>query len=85
MVYEYVDDIPDEAIKLTDYVNKKGKHEFENYYYHDDIFYFYNGIQYRKLHINEKKWGGKFVHVRDTNNERVQIYYSNFKKQYDLI
>ena len=85
VVYEYVDDIPDEAIKLTDYVNKKGKHEFENYYYHDDIFYFYNGIQYRKLHINEHKWGGKFVHVRDTNNERVQIYYANFKKQYDFI
>ncbi|KAK8844476.1 hypothetical protein M9Y10_024336 [Tritrichomonas musculus] len=85
VIYEYVDDIPDEAIRLTDYSTRNGKNEFENYYYYDDIFYFYNGIKYRKLHINEKKWSGKFVHVRDTNNERVQIYYTNFKKQYDLI
>lgn len=80
VVYEYVDDIPDESIKVNDY----GKHQFENYYYYDNIFYFYNGIQYRKLHINEQKNGLKYVNMLDTNNKRVAVCYSKFKKIYGL-
>ena len=84
VVYEYLDDIPDEAIKLTDYSTKKGKHEIENYYFHNDIFYFYNGIQYRKLHVIESKNGLKYVHMTDNNGQNISVYYANFKKQYDL-
>lgn len=80
VVYEFVDDIPDEAIKVERY----GGHEFENYYYYDNIFYLYNGVQYRKLYVNENKKGFKIVSVLDKNGERVRIYYSKFKKIYDL-
>lgn len=80
VVYEFVDDIPDESIKLNDY----GKYQFDDYYYFDNMFYFYNGVQYRKLHINEEKNGPKYVNMRDTNNKRVRVYYSKFKKIYGL-
>ena len=80
VIYEYVDEIPDDSIVVNDY----GKYKFENYYYCDNIFYFYNGVQYRKLHINEFKNGSKYVNMYNTNNEKVQICYSKFKKIYDL-
>ena len=80
-IYEYVDDIPDDAIVVDSY----GVHKFENYYYHDNVFYFYNGIQYRKLHIIEYKNGSKCVHMTDSNGENIGVYYNKFKKQYDLL
>lgn len=80
VVYEFVDDIPDESIKVNDY----GKYQFDDYYYCDNIFYFYNGIQYRKLHINEQKKGSKYVNMIDTNNKRVRVCYSKFKKIYGI-
>ena len=79
--YEYVDEIPDESIVVDTY----GAHKFENYYYHDNVFYFYNGIQYRKLLIIELKNGSKCVHMTDSNGENIGVYYNKFKKQYDLL
>lgn len=82
IVYEYVDKISDDAVVVNDY----GNHQFENYYYYDDIFYFYNGIRYRKLHINmNKRSGSLFVNMMDTNNKKVNIFYSTFKRLYDII
>lgn len=78
---EYVDDIPDESIVVNDY----GKHEFENYYYYNDVFYFYNGVQYRKLHMTELKNGSKVVWTIDTNGRKVRIFYAKFKKIFNLI
>lgn len=80
VVCEYIDDIPDESIKVLDY----GKHQFENYYYCDNIFYFYNGIQYRKLHINEAKNGSKIVRMIDVDGKSVSVCYTKFKKIYGL-
>ena len=82
IVYRYVDSIPDDAIVVNEY----GTHQFEDYYYHDNTFYFFNGIQYRKLHINELKCNGaKYVLMHDINHKRVDVFYSKFKKLYDLI
>ena len=81
--YNYLDDIPDESIVVNDY----GKYKFENYYYDEetDKFYFFNGQQYRELHINETKDGLKFVCMLSTENKKIKLYYSTFKKMYDLI
>ena len=82
--YEFVDEIDDESIEVTDY----GNHQFENYYYDQtvDEFYFWNGKQYRKLHVNEdKRDGGKFVCMLNKKHKRVNIYFSKFKRLYDLI
>ena len=78
--YEFFDNIDDEAVVVTDY----GQHRFENYYYNpdEDAFYFYNGVKYRRLHINEKKNGYLFVYMVSTENKRVQVMLSRFKKLY---
>ena len=81
--YTYVDYISDKAIVVTDYE----KHEFEEYYYDEtvDKFYYFNGIQYRELHINEHKNGSKYFNMKSTENKKINIYYSKFKKLYGLI
>ena len=80
--YEFIDDIPDEAIVFDEY----NGHEFTDYFFHDDIFYFFNGIQYRKLHVNQRKDNGHlFVYMIDQNNKKVQVSISKFKRVYDLL
>lgn len=76
-----VKNIPDDSIVIDKY----GDHQLENYYYYDNVFYFYNGIEYNKLYINETKRGYKFVNVRDVNNKKTTITISVFKKLYNLI
>jgi hypothetical protein len=81
IVYEYVDDIPDDALVVKDY----GKHEFEDFYFYEDVFYKFDGINYRKLHINDRKDGLLSVFVKDIKGKNTQICYSKFKRIYDLI
>ena len=81
--YEFFDDIDDEAVVVTDY----GTHRFENYYYspEKDAFYFYNGVKYRRLHVNEMKNGYLFVYMMSTENKQVQVMLLRFKKLYGFI
>ena len=81
--YTFIDDIPDESIVVNDY----GKYVFEDYYYDEqtDRFYFFNGIQYRELYINEDKNGSKYVWMNTTENKHIKVCYSKFKKLYNLI
>ena len=82
IIYTYVDEIDEDSITVTDY----GNHKFEEYYYDEktDRFYFWNGMQFRELHINEDNYGLKFVHMMNTNNKKVKIYYTKFKKIYGI-
>ena len=81
--YEFFDDIDDEAVVVNDY----GRHQFENYFYvtDEDAFYFYNGVKYRRLHINEMKNGYLFVYMISTANKQVKIYLAKFKKLYSFM
>ena len=65
-------------------VREYNNYQFEDYYYDDetDAFYFWNGLQFRKLNVCFDKRGSAFVNMRDINNDRVQIYYARFKKIY---
>ena len=90
--YEFVDDIPDEAIKVLFYNTRTEHHEFEEdkyYYYHDeendeDIFYSkMTDKLYRILHININKSNNKFVSMND-NHKRVAVYINRFKHQHSL-
>ncbi|KAK8839081.1 hypothetical protein M9Y10_032551 [Tritrichomonas musculus] len=67
--HDYVDNIPDEAIVIDRY----GEHQLENYYYYDHVFYFFNGVKFRKLRINENKRGYKFIIAFDVD-EKKNIY-----------
>ena len=80
--YEFVDDLPEEAMVVDEYSG----HQFNDYYFFDDVFYFFNGIQYRKLRINtDKRNGSLFVCMKDNDGKNVQVRYSKFKRQYDLL
>jgi hypothetical protein len=79
--YTFVDEISPEAIHVTEYSG----HEFTDLYYHENVFYYFNGVQYRLLHITEEKNGTLLVNMRNINHRNVRIYYSKFKREYDLI
>jgi hypothetical protein len=81
IVYEYLDDIPDEALDVKDY----GKHEFKDLYFYENVCYKFNGINFRKLHICETKNGLLSIYVKDIKGKNAQICYSKFKRIYDLI
>ena len=82
VIYNYVDEISDDSIVVDEY----GKHEFEDYYYDESVdkFFFWNGIQYRELHINETKQGYKFVIMYSIDKKRVQVMYAKFKRLYGI-
>ncbi|KAI5483653.1 His-Me finger endonucleases family [Trichomonas vaginalis G3] len=83
IVYEFVDEISDEAVEITDY----GKHSFEFYYYveNEDAFYYYTCLNYRKLHINFTKTGDAYVCMIDTENKRVILCINKFKRLYGFM
>ena len=81
--YELFDEIPaddDDIIDVRDY----GEHEFEDLYFVNDFFYIYNGVSYRRMHINYAKNGSAYVQARDINGKRVAICYTKFKRIYGL-
>ncbi|KAI5531740.1 His-Me finger endonucleases family [Trichomonas vaginalis G3] len=82
IVFEFVDELEDETIEITDY----GKHTFEFYYYSEeqDSFYFYTGVSYRKLQVCFTKEGYAYVNTRDTDGKNVKIFLNKFKKLYGI-
>lgn len=85
ITYEYVDNIPLESIKVDFYDTKTERHNFENYYYHDGIFYYDNDVNYKIIHINTNSINCKTIHIRDTNGKKVNIVVNRFLKQHDLL
>lgn len=76
-----VDDIPEDAIAVTSYSDWT----FENLYFHDDVFYVYNGISYVVKHKYQTKGGSWHIKVTDTTGVMRNISYIKFKKQYGLM
>jgi hypothetical protein len=79
--YKFVDEISPDAIHVTEY----GEHEFDELYFYDNQFLYFNGVQYRILHITKRHNGALSVTFRDINHINTTIYYSKFKRMYDLI
>lgn len=93
IVYEFVDDIPDDAIEITNYQMKNEIRFFDNneyYYYFDeehDEDKFYQRITdkvYRVMYINSTKSGRKLIMTRDVNRKKTPLYIHTFKHQYGL-
>ena len=91
--YEFIDNIPDDAIIITHYDTKNGRKIFkegEYYYYRDDevnkdIFYAkITDNLYRIMRINKTKNEKECICARDINHKQVTIYIHNFKYQYGL-
>ena len=91
--YEFIDNIPDNAIKILFYETRTERHEFEEdkyYFYHDnetdeDKFYLkITNTLYRIMYINTVKCGKKMIHMKDINHKRVGLYIEVFKHQHSL-
>ena len=92
--YEFVDDIPDDAMAVDFYEGRNERRVFDDgrYYYwfdetnNEDIFYGkVSENTYRILHINHNKSGNAYVNVRDTNNKNAPLMIDRFKYQHNLI
>ena len=81
--FEYFDEINEDSMEVREYAG----HQFEDYYYDDetDAFYFWNGLQFRKLNVCYTKLGYAFVNARDIENKNVMICYAKFKKIYGFV
>ena len=91
--YEFIDDIPDDAMVVDFYELKTERREFnenEYYYYYnqdtnEDIFYRrITDDVYRILHINKNKAGNKYVNIYDKNNKLTSMMINRFKIQHDI-
>ena len=83
VVYEYFDEIPADFEDIID-VRDYGTHQIEDLYFADNYFYFDTGVSFRRLHINYDKKGYAFVYSYDTDDKKVKICYTKFKKIYGL-
>ena len=69
IVYNHVKELPPNAKPIKNY---KGR-TIKNVYYSDDIFYFYNGSDYRIMHKHINKNGSYYVNTRDVNGKVTAI------------
>ena len=85
VIYEFCQygEEPEDLIEVTDY----GNHKFKKYYYSpsEDIFYYDNKAKFRQLYYNKKSDDCYYVIAKDTEGNRVNIYYNTFMKLYGLV
>ena len=80
VMYEFRDEIPDDAVVIRDY----GVHSFEDYYYvpEENSFYYFNGAEYRHLHVNELRNGSLYVYMRSTEGRSIKVCLAKFRRLY---
>ena len=87
--FQFIKALPRDAIKITDYevYHKSGSviHHFEDYYWSNGFFYYFNGDDYRIMHINESNQGYKYVYLLNTEGQNVCVQVAKFKRLYNLI
>ena len=83
VVYDYVDELSDEAFEVDTY----NEHEFEDLWFDPttDYFYLYIKSQYKKLTYEKTSANALRIKIHDINNKRVSISLNKFKKVYNLI
>ena len=77
----FTDKIPDEAIHVTTY----NDYNFDELYFHDDVFYVYNGINYVIKPRYQSHSGYWYINMTDTEGRPRKISYNKFKRIYDLL
>ena len=77
---ECVPQLPDDAIIVDSY----GDWEFEDLYWSNDVFYKFNGIDYKIIKRQQKPCGTYLVKARDIDSIQHCIYFPKFKREYGL-
>ncbi|KAK8888414.1 hypothetical protein M9Y10_039484 [Tritrichomonas musculus] len=87
--YNFINKLPSDYIDVVSYETRAAVYEFNDkeYYYSPstDLFYWFNGRQYKELHINHEHNGQLFVNMITKNSRKIKVFYTKFKIQYDLI
>ena len=78
---ECVDEIPSDAIVIDTY----GAHEFEDLYFYNDLFYRYNGINYKIIRPYLQANGYYTVEVLTADGRRARISLAKLKRDYRLL
>ena len=78
---ECVDEIPSDAIVIDSY----GAHEFEDLYFYNDLFYRYNGINYKIIRPILQVNGYYSVRVLTADGRRIVISLAKLKRDYGLL
>ncbi|KAK8893301.1 hypothetical protein M9Y10_021718 [Tritrichomonas musculus] len=85
--YKFVDELPDDAVSISQYETRTEMHEFtENRYWYSSstkLFYFNNKRNYKILNIKESN-GYKQVCLVDTNKKFINVSLISFKRQYGI-
>ncbi|KAK8842506.1 hypothetical protein M9Y10_001799 [Tritrichomonas musculus] len=90
IMYDFVDELPDNIIKVDYYQSKYSYYEFEDnkYFYdvdNDEFYVFISENIYKKMHICIDKNNLPVVNLRDIDNRKCSMYVSKFKQQHDVI
>jgi hypothetical protein len=79
--YEYVDELPENAIGIISY---KHHQLIPGYFYCNNHYYFYNGVKYRILHVVVKDGKYSMVHMRSTEHKNIGLCPEHFKRENNL-
>ncbi len=78
---KYINSLSDDAIIVDSY----NGYNFSFYYFYEDVFYLYNGVQYMRLPILENRKGEKFVILWDDLHNPIHVKYNLFKWERELM
>ena len=81
----YVDEIDSEALVCDYYETRTERYLFRDYYYHDGVFYYDTGANYRVLNINSTRSDSPYVWMYDTDGNRIKVYINRFLDQHDML
>jgi hypothetical protein len=81
--YTLLDEIPAEALRVEEYDG----FTFEDFYYHNDTFYKFDGLKYRVVKIigTNNPNGYKCVSMKDINRVNHAVSFAKFKREYNII
>ena len=79
-----MDEIDPIALVCDYYETKTERHLFRDYYYHEGIFYYDTGANYRVLNINSTRSDSRYVWMYDTDGNRIKVYINRFLDQHDM-
>ena len=88
VIYDFEDDIPDDAIVVDFYDTKtKQRKIFEEgkYYFDNNECKFYGKMtdnMYRVMHVNTSKTGYDYVNLKDLDNKIINVYIDRFRRQH---
>ena len=78
-VFDHVDTVPQDAFQIERY---RG-YEFDKVFYHDEIFYAWNGVRYRKIETYQHHNKSCFW-LQDSQGGKHEFSLNAFKREYNL-